>query len=327
MAEKTQRRLAAILAADVVGYSRLMEQDEAETLAALNGLNAGSPKRRVELEDDVTKLTQFLAGRGPAEMYEAYWIPCTLWPFAVSLSEIVSPGDQVLDVGAGTGLLTELASARVGAAGQITALEPTPFMAELLHQKYDGAPRIRLLEGRIEEGVLPEASFDVVLCNQVVQYLADLPAAFSEMRRVLKPGGKMGVGVWSGPQDQGAAVLEDGFRTHFGENFAPIHAWSFGGLTRLEELATGAGFAIDTLKTQKKLCKFKSVEEMMNVHIAGGMRVEGEDVLMGIFDLADASFEPKTEALLLDLRNDLGDCEGPSGLEITFASDILIATA
>lgn len=147
----------------------------------------------------MTKLTEFLAGRRPTEMYETYWVPRTLWPFAVSLSEIVSSGDQVLDVGAGTGLVTELAAARIGAAGRVTALEPTPFMSELLHQKYDGAPRIELLDGRIEDNELPDGSFDVVLCNQVVQYLADLPKAFSEMRRVLKGGGKLGVSVWSGP--------------------------------------------------------------------------------------------------------------------------------
>lgn len=89
----------------------------------------------------------------------------------------------------------------------------------------------------------------------------------------------------------------------------------------------GAGFTICTLETQKKLCKFESVEEMMNIHIAGGMRVEGKDVVMGIFDLADASFEAKTEALLSDLRTEFTNAERPSGFEISFASDMLIATA
>ncbi len=275
----------------------------------------------------MTKFTDFLAGRGPAEMYETYWVPRTLWPFAVSLSEIVSPGDRVLDVGAGTGLLTELASARVGAAGEITAIEPTPFMTEVLHRKYDDARRINLIDSQIEDGILPDASFDVILCNQVVQYLADLPQAFSEMRRVLKPGGKMGVGVWSGVDEQGAAALEVGFKTHLGESFAPIHAWSFGGLARLEGLAIEAGFSIEKLETQKKSCKFESLEEMLNIHVAAGMRVENDEVLMGIFDLADSSFEPKVEALLLDLRDQLGASQGTSGFDITFASDVLIATA
>ena len=66
---------------------------------------------------------------------------------------------------------------------------------------------------------------------------------------------------------------------------------------------------------------------MMNVHIAAGMRIEGDDVLMGIFDLADESFERKANALLVDLRDKLGAKEGPSGFDITFASDVLVAVS
>jgi len=50
-------------------------------------------------------------------------------------------------------------------------------------------------------------------------------------------------------------------------------------------------------------------------------------VLMGIFDLADDSFTPKVEALLADLSKHLGQYEGPSGLEVPWASDTVIATA
>lgn len=275
----------------------------------------------------MTRLTEFLGGRGPAEMYETYWVPRNLWPFAVTLAELVSNGDRVLDVGAGTGLLTELAAARAGVSGTVTALEPTPFMMDLLHKKFDGAPRISLNETRIEEAQLPEATFDVVLCNQVVQYVDDLPKTFETFHRVLKPGGRLGVGVWAGPEQQGAGPLEDGFRKHLGESFAPIHAWSFGGLDRLRKLATDAHFSIEKLETQKEQRRFESLEELVNIHIAGGMRVESGAVRMGIFDLADASFEPKVDALLSDLQKQIGAQESPSGLDITFASDVLIATA
>jgi hypothetical protein len=69
--------------------------------------------------------------------------------------------------------------------------------------------------------------------------------------------------------------LGAGFREHFGENFAPIHAWSFGGPDRLRRLATDALFSIDKLETQKERRRFESLEELVNLHIAGGMRVEG----------------------------------------------------
>ena len=275
----------------------------------------------------MTQLTDFLAGRGPTDMYETYWVPCTLWPFAVALAELTSPGDKVLDIGAGTGLLTDLASARTGSSGQITALEPTPFMLELLQRKYQNAPNITFVEGTIETAVFADDTFDVALCHQVIQYVDDLPGAFARIRRVLKPGGRLGVGVWSGPEDQAVSALEDGFREHLGAEFAPIHAWSFGGLNRLKELAEGAGFSVDVLEKQVRLARFKSIDEMLNVHIAGGMRVVDGEVIMGIFDLADASFVPRVEALLSDLRRCLAEYEGPSGFIVPFASDVVIATA
>lgn len=275
----------------------------------------------------MTALNEFLGGRGPAEMYEDYWVPCTLWPHAVSLAEKVSPGDKVLDVGAGTGLLTELASARVGTSGHVSALEPTPFMIDLLHKKYDGVGRINIIENSIEEADLPDNSFDVLLCHQVVQYIKDLPSAFSQMRRVLKPGGILVVGVWSGPTDQVVSVLEDGFDKYLGESYAPIHAWSFGGLDRLKSFAEDAGFLIETLEKQVKTARFASVKELLEVHLTGGMRVADGEVLMGIFDLADDSFSPKVKALLSDLRESLAKFEGTDGLALPWASDVLVAKA
>jgi ubiquinone/menaquinone biosynthesis C-methylase UbiE len=275
----------------------------------------------------MTALNEFLAGRGPAEMYEDYWVPCTLWPHAVSLAEKVSPGDKVLDVGAGTGLLTELASARVGVSGHVSALEPTPFMIDLLHKKYDGVGRINIVEKSIEEADLPENSFDVLLCHQVVQYINDLPSAIAQMRRVLKPGGILVVGVWSGPKDQVVSVLEDGFGKHLGDSYVPIHAWSFGGLDRLKSLAEDAGFLIETLEKQVKTARFASVKELLDVHLTGGMRVADGEVFMGIFDLADDSFSPKVKALLSDLRESLAKFEGTYGMALPWASDVLVAKA
>jgi ubiquinone/menaquinone biosynthesis C-methylase UbiE len=272
-------------------------------------------------------LTDVLAGRGPTAMYEDYWVPRTLWPFAVSLAEVISPGDNVLDVGAGTGLLTDLAAARAGAAGRVTALDPTPFMQEILHRKYDGAPRIELVDAGIVEANLPEHSFDKILCHQVVQYLPDLPKAIAVLRGLLKPGGTLAIGVWSGPVEQQVSPLEDGFRRHLGESFAPIHAWSFGGLSRLEELAKQAGLTVEQLEIQKRKCRFASLEELVFVHIAGGMRFQDDEVLMGIFDLSDASYEPKVEALISELRGSLGQFESPAGFDVEFSSDVLVAGA
>ncbi len=275
----------------------------------------------------MTRLEEFLNNRGPAEMYEDCWIPCTLWPFAVDLAELTSSGDRVLDVGAGTGLLTELALARVGRRGYVVALEPTPFMIETLQSKFQVNNRVTVRAETIEGAQQPGRSFDVILCHQVAQYVADPQQAFNEMRRLLKPGGTAGVGVWSVAGDQVAGVLQTGFQEFLGDVFAPVHAWSFGGLDRLRELADAAGFAILSLQKSVRNARFDSVEHLLNVHLTGGMRVVDDEVRMGMFDLSDRSFEPKVDGLLQFLEDSLGQYQTPSGLEVPWSSDVLIARA
>ncbi len=107
----------------------------------------------------------------------------------------VSPGERVLDVGTGTGVVA-LTAARVGA--RVTALDLTP---ELLAQARDnaqiaGLDAITWSEGDAESLPYPDASFDVVL-SQFGHMFAPRPeVAVAEMRRVLRPGGRVVFATW-----------------------------------------------------------------------------------------------------------------------------------
>jgi hypothetical protein len=147
-----------------------------------------------------------------------------------------------------------------------------------------------------------------------------------QLASVLKQGGRFVAGVWSGPSDQVVSVLEDGFGVHLGPQFVPVHAWAFGGLQRLGELARAAGLVIDALDKRVHSARFDSIEHIMNVHLTGGMRVEHGEVLMGIFDLADESFTPKVAAMLADLTEQLAGYESADGLVIPWASEVVEAT-
>lgn len=103
------------------------------------------------------------------------------------------PGEIVLDLGSGAGLDVLLSARRVGPSGKAYGIDMTPEMlAEArANQLEAGVENAEFLEGYIEDVPLPDGAVDVVLSNCVVNLSPDKPRVFSEMFRVLRPGGRL----------------------------------------------------------------------------------------------------------------------------------------
>jgi arsenite methyltransferase len=104
-------------------------------------------------------------------------------------------GETALDLGSGGGIDVLLAAARVGPAGKVYGLDMTDEMLALAddNKRATGAQNVEFLKGYIEAIPLPAESVDVVMSNCVINLSADKQAVFSEMHRVLRPGGRIGV--------------------------------------------------------------------------------------------------------------------------------------
>ena len=104
-------------------------------------------------------------------------------------------GETVLDLGSGGGIDVLLSARRVGPTGFAYGLDMTDEMLELARRNAAeaGAENVGFLKGFIEQVPLPDASVDVVISNCVVNLSADKAKVFEEMRRVLRPGGRMGI--------------------------------------------------------------------------------------------------------------------------------------
>ncbi len=137
----------------------------------------------------------------PAETYESYMAPALFAPWASRLVQLAKPrpGERVLDVACGTGVVARQVAPRTGPNGRTVGLDLNPNMLAVARAAAgrDGLA-IEWHEGRAEELPFPEGSFDVVLCQFALMFFADRRAAITEMHRVLVDGGRVALGVWQG---------------------------------------------------------------------------------------------------------------------------------
>lgn len=134
-----------------------------------------------------------------APHYEALW-QAQLAPAQAALLDgaALAPGERVLDVACGTGLVSLAAAAAVGARGHVLGVDLSEKMAGAAQQRAAerGVSNASFARMDGEALAIPDASFDVALCALGLMYMPDPEQAVREMRRVLRPGGRFALSVW-----------------------------------------------------------------------------------------------------------------------------------
>jgi arsenite methyltransferase len=104
-------------------------------------------------------------------------------------------GERVLDLGSGGGIDVLLSARRVGPTGRAFGVDMTDEMLAIARRNAAeaGLDNVEFVKGEIESIPLPSESIDVVISNCVVNLVADKPAVFAEIARVLRPGGRLGI--------------------------------------------------------------------------------------------------------------------------------------
>ena len=203
---------------------------------------------------DQTRNDTVVFGR-PA--YERYFVPAIGRPIAEDLvaTAQLQSGEQVLDIACGTGIVARLAARQVMPTGAVSGADINPGMIAEAKRACADFPNIDWHEADAAALPMPDNSFDVVLCQMGIQFFPAKLPPLKEMRRVLRPGGRVVVNT-PGPMPALFAVIRDAVARHVGPKQAGFldTVFSVHDPDEYTELLRSAGFAkLDVRRVEKNL--------------------------------------------------------------------------
>ena len=207
-----------------------------------------------------------------ADDYEPLWGP-QLEPAQRELLRAASPrpGERVLDVACGTRLVSFDAAWEVGRAGEVVGVDISGQMVEAAARRMAvrGAPALSFARMDAEDLDLPDGGFDVVVCALGLMYAPHPERALAEMRRVLKPGGRMVTAVWGDRDRCGWSAVFDIVDAEVQSDVCPLF-FRLGSHDTLARLTAAAGFeAVRHLRIPATLA-YANADEACNAAFLGG---------------------------------------------------------
>ena len=216
-----------------------------------------------------------LATRRVADAYDHYMTATFGNTFAQALVQAASPdeGERVLDVACGTGAVGRFAATYVGTTGQVVGLDLNPGMLDRA-RAIPVANSLPILwrEGDATTLPFPDASFDLVCCNQGLQFFPNKSKALLEMLRCLVPAGRLALGIWRGLRHHPFySALTEALERHVGEDSAASlrAAFVLSDIDKLRSLVTEAGFHNVRISIRSRLIRYPSLPEFVIGYVSG----------------------------------------------------------
>lgn len=220
-----------------------------------------------------------------------------LWEALLAACE-VGRGTRLLDLGCGGGGLATLAAA---AGASVSGIDASENLVAIARRRL---PSSDFRVGDLESLPFSDASFDVVTATNSLQFVDDRAAALAEARRVLSPGGRLGVGMWAEPErcDMSAVFGALGRVMAQGSGGAhePPTAPTMSDRSVLVGLIESGGFAIERVEDIECLFEFSDGDEAWSAIGSAGMVVAA----------ARAAGEETVKSAVLDALSPFAD---PSG--------------
>lgn len=215
-------------------------------------------------------------------LYERWLVTPLFRPWAeIALDALeLGTGDRVLDIACGTGIAARVARERLGTGGSVVGVDLSRDMLDVARGL---APGIDWREGNAQALPLGDGErFDVVICQQGLQFFPDKAAAAAEMRRATAPGGRLAVSVWrSDAEIPFFRELRRVGERHLGA--IADQRYAFGEAAPLAALLGDAGFSEVRVRTVTRTIRFKDgapfarLNAMALVGMSNAGKAMGED--------------------------------------------------
>ena len=259
-----------------------------------------------------------------AELFERYLVPAITAKWAEDLLNRAQPreGEAVLDIACGTGIVARLAAKRIG-RGLVTGLDLNTAMLAVARSVPTQGSAINWIEGSALDLPFPTDSFDLVLCQQGLQFFPDRGKALGEIYRVLKGAGRAALSVYSRiERTPGANAFALALDDVIGRSASQIKRGehSFTDATQLETLLRSSGFNAVDVQTVEQTIVFPSVLDYVRFQLlATPMTVLLKD-----------RTEPEREAIIASIASKTMTFSSPAMLEgskFTFPQQAFVAIA
>jgi SAM-dependent methyltransferase len=250
-----------------------------------------------------------------AEIYEQFFLPALFaqWGGPVLQAAQVGPGQQVLDVACGTGILARKAVPLVQPNGRIVGLDINNGMLSVAQKK---TSEVEWRHGQAESLPFEDDTFNAVVSQFGLMFFTDRQQALAEMVRVLKENGRLAVAVWDSLENTPGyaavvALLERLFGAEVAEGLRSPYV--LGDTVELEALFAGLPLANLQIETQPGSARFPSIADWMFTDIRG-------------WTLADVIDDEQFELLLREAEVELRPFCNPDGT-VQFSAPAHIITA
>jgi ubiquinone/menaquinone biosynthesis C-methylase UbiE len=255
------------------------------------------------------------------EVFERALVGPLFRPFAESLVDDLelTAGDRVLDIACGTGIVARLAKERVGDSGKVVGVDVNAGMIGVARSI---APGIEWREG--DAGALPlddNEQFDVVCCQQGLQFFPDKPAAVREMRRALAQNGRVAASTWR-PEEESPVLLA--LRKIAEQHVGPIvdRRHSFGDAGALVTLLEENGF--HDVRSKTVTCTIRFDDGPLFVRL-NGMALVGMSARAR--ELSEQERESAVTAIVRDSADMVKRHTGAEGFSYVIGTNVATARA